>query len=329
MPSHSPCHLSPRQTMTSTDAATFTVSLGLSAHAQAEQFRRRHRPPTKAKQVYLNTLAVYAVQHYLDSMGIDVDLANSYSQQPAQQALMNVADVSLPSGNRLECCPVLPTATDFSVPSEVQADRIGYVAVQLSENLREATLLGFVTEARSAFSFDQLQPIEALPALLSPTTTPIEIPVQLGQWLQNLATAGWEALADWTAPAPQLAWDFRSTAASTSAAPQVQRYRQYSLKGSEDSLQVALVVGLQPLEGSSEEPTEEIEIWVRLQPADAQTRLPASLQLRVLDEDGAVVMQAETRQAEFLQLKFVGATGERFRLQMLWQATDIIESFVL
>ncbi|MEO0759620.1 MAG: DUF1822 family protein [Cyanobacteria bacterium J06648_16] len=314
--------------MTPIDAPTFTVSLGLSAHAQADQFRRYHRLPVKAKQVYLNALAVHAVKVYLDSMGIATDLDGSYSQQPAQQTLMDVADLYLPSGDRLECRPVLPEATELSIPSEVQEDRAGYVAVQLSENLREATLLGFVTEASAAVAFDRLISIERLPALLTPTASPSRIPVQLGQWLQNLTTAGWEALESWAAPAPQLAWDFRGRASVNEleeASPQAQRYQQYRLAQGEDSLDVVLVVGLRPLNDAA----DEIEVWIRLQPVDEQTRLPASLQLRILDADGAVVMQAETRQAEFLQLRFVGISGETFSLHMRWQATDIVESFVL
>ena len=75
------------------DAWTFTVPLALSAHARAEQFQRYQSKPDKAKQVYLNTLAVYAVNVYLECRGFETDLEQSASSDPVMQMLMDVADL--------------------------------------------------------------------------------------------------------------------------------------------------------------------------------------------------------------------------------------------
>ena len=122
----------------------FTVPLALEAHSRAEQFRRYQSNPDKAKQVYLNTLAVYAVNMYLQCRGFETDLETSDSWNPAMQMLLDTADLVVKNRGRLECRPVLPNAEVVCTPAEVWSERIGYVAVRLSESLREATLLGFV-----------------------------------------------------------------------------------------------------------------------------------------------------------------------------------------
>lgn len=51
------------------ESLTFTVNLALEAHAKAKQFRSHASNPQKAKQIYLNTLAVYAVNFLLTVSG--------------------------------------------------------------------------------------------------------------------------------------------------------------------------------------------------------------------------------------------------------------------
>jgi hypothetical protein len=55
------------------ESLTFTVPLSSSAHHLAEQFCRQQSNQKKAKQVYLNTLAVSAVNFYLRCMGVETD----------------------------------------------------------------------------------------------------------------------------------------------------------------------------------------------------------------------------------------------------------------
>jgi hypothetical protein len=67
--------MNPNQSIINSDLEPwiFTVPLALEAHSRAEEFRRYQSNPGKAKQVYLNTLAVYAVHVYLQCRGFETD----------------------------------------------------------------------------------------------------------------------------------------------------------------------------------------------------------------------------------------------------------------
>ena len=102
---------------------TLSIPLTLAAHHQAQLFYQQHPNPLKAKQVYLNTLAVEAVQTYLSWLDIATSLQTSDSCDPIMQTLTDVADLGLPERGRLECRSVLPGAKTCYIPPEVNADR--------------------------------------------------------------------------------------------------------------------------------------------------------------------------------------------------------------
>jgi hypothetical protein len=165
---------------------TFTVPLALKAHSQAEQFRRYQSNPNKAKQVYLNTLAIYAVNIYLQSRGFETDWEKSYSFNPAMQTLMDVADLMVKNYGKLECRPVLPKTEVVDIPAEVFSERIGYVAVQLNESLREATVLGFADKVvQSELPISQLRSLNELPEYLNNIIST----VNLSQWYEGIFEA--------------------------------------------------------------------------------------------------------------------------------------------
>ena len=130
--------------MNSTKTAGLTVPLGSLAHALARPFAAEQITPQKGKKTYLNTLAIYAVHTYLKWLQIETEISQGDSWHPLKRALFDVADLVIPGVGKLECRPVLPGETAFSLPPEVTEDRIGYVAVQFNERLNEVQLLGFV-----------------------------------------------------------------------------------------------------------------------------------------------------------------------------------------
>lgn len=303
------------------DLSAFTVLLALTAHRRAKEFQQRHGAPARQKRVYINTLAVYAAATYLESLGYDIDLDSSHSHDPAQQALMDVADLPVLEVGRLECRPVLPGETALTVPAEVAGDRRAYLAIQLDESLRQATLLGFVTTlpapASSALTVPlaDLRPLAELGRYLEQCTT-ASTPVRLSRWLQQTTETGWQTLADTlaalAAPAPQFA--FRSapseTAAEAQPVPEMGQTKPLTLGQGAGAVTVNLLVGLIP------QADDELEIWVQISPAGDRPQLPPTLQLRILDAVGETVMQAEARSTEAIQLKFGAATGERFSVQV-------------
>lgn len=149
----------------STILGGFEVPLIQEAHQIAEKFSPQQNNLPKAKQVYFNTLAVYAVRFYLRCMKIETDWEKSDSWDFIMQAFLDVADLVLPGIGKLECRPVLPGSQSVYIPPDVSFERVGYVAVQLDRSLRTASLLGFLETVpeEEEFSLNQLQPLEDLP----------------------------------------------------------------------------------------------------------------------------------------------------------------------
>jgi hypothetical protein len=294
---------------------TFTVPLALEAHSRAEQFRRYQSNPHQAKQVYLNTLAVYAVNVYLQCRGFETDLEKSDSWNPVMQMLMDTADLVVKNHGKLECRPVLPTAKIVGVPAEVWSERIGYVAVQLSESLREATVLGFVEKvAISQLPLSQLRSLQELPGYLN-TIKPV---VNLSQWFEKIFDAGWQAVDVLLGtPQPELAFSFRSAPVA-----EIRRCKPIELGTPQQS-----VVMIVALAGESE---QQMEITVGVRPTPSQTYLPSNLRLMVLNEQGEVVMDVRAgSDNKAIQLEFEGEAGDGFSVKVVLADVSVIEHFVI
>lgn len=291
----------------------FTVPLALEAHYRAKQFCNYQSNSAKAKQIYLNALAVYAVNFYLQCRGFETDLERSGSNNSAMQMFVNIADLIVKNRGKLECRPVLPNAVSMHVPLEVWNDRIGYVAVQLNESLREATVLGFVDRVkRSEFPLSQLRSLAEFPAYLNKMT----LLVHLSQWFENIVEAGWQTIESLTQEkTTELAFSFRNK-------PEVKRYKLIELGETETS--VAMVVSL------IQESAPEIEISVEIQPSPSHTYLPDYLELMVLDEAGEVVIDAHTRSDnKSIQLAFTGESGDRFSVKLVLGNINVTENFLI
>lgn len=152
--------------MTYTNRSMFTVPLTSKAYKLAKSFKSQYENSTKAQQVYLNTLAVYAVETYCECLGIETDLENSDSLNPVMQPLMNIADLEIEGIGKIECRPVLPEDEFCYIPVDTWENRIGYIVVEIDELSREATLLGFyppvnALEMMEEISLDSFLPLES------------------------------------------------------------------------------------------------------------------------------------------------------------------------
>lgn len=290
------------------------MPLTLEAHQFAQQFRQLHPHPQKAKRVYLNTLTVYAVHTYLKTLGIDSQLTAGDSWNPTLQALSDTADLVVQNQGKIECRPVLPGVETCAVPPEVWGDRLGYIAVQLDHDLREATLLGFVPAVQAeAIPLDQLRPLDELLIPLS------QEQIHVGDWLQGIFAAGWQALEELTLP-QHLTWQFRG---DTTVASPVIRHKIVTIAQAHPASSVALILGIAPTQ------TTERDIWIRVCPTDQHTHLLPELEVKILDAAGVPVMQAQARDTEAIQLKFGGQPLEKFTVQMIWGAFERMETFVI
>ncbi|MEZ2232572.1 DUF1822 family protein [Microcoleus sp.] len=153
--------------MKNIDNCELTIQLSKQAHQDAHKFASQQSTPEKVKQVYTNTLAVYAVRHFLQWLGIETDLSAGDSWHSVIRCFNDVADLVIPDLGKLECRPVLPGQTAISIPPEVTEDRIAYIAVQFQEQLNEVQLLGFYPaidpqSPPETIEISRLQPIETL-----------------------------------------------------------------------------------------------------------------------------------------------------------------------
>ncbi|NJN88057.1 MAG: DUF1822 family protein [Leptolyngbyaceae cyanobacterium SL_7_1] len=298
-----------------------TIPITLKMHQLAQHFRQHHPHPQKAKQTYLNTLAVYSVHSYLNWLGIETDLPTSHSWDVTLQQLADVADLHVVGKGRLECRPVLPDQPLCVVPAEVWNGRIGFVAVQLDAALEEATLLGFVpTMTAEALPLEQLRSLDQLLNHLDQLghAQPLKA-ATLRQWLENRVEMGWstaETVLGWHQPA--LA--FRGAEAADSSAFVVRGKLLHLTEA--DPAPLVLLVGVRSTTAM------EVEVWVKLCPQD-ETLLPSALELCVLDGAGVAVMQAQARSTEMIQLVFSAAWDEQFSIRVTLDNATILQPFTV
>lgn len=309
------------------ESLTLTVPLASSAHRLAEQFRRKHCNQKKAKQVYLNTLAVSAVKFYLRCMGIETDWEASLSWNPVMQSLMDVADLDVTALGKLECRPVLPETELVHIPAEVWSDRIGYVAVQLDQSLREATLLGFIkTVSTDSLPVSQLRSLEDLLEHLCHLRQPesVKMQVNLSQWFGNLFDAGWQSLETLLATEQEnLALSLRSTSGLSEASVKGAKLIDLGLQLGSKS--VALLMAITP------EAEQKVGILVQVHPVGGEAYLPSTLRLGLLSESGVALQEVQSRsQDNYIQLKrFRGLPGECFNIKVAFGEASVTQAFVI
>ena len=318
------------------EQVNFQVPLTSCFHQAAQRFYQHHTDARKAKQVYLNALSVQAVAFYLTCLGIKTDLEQSESWNPIVQVLADIADLWVDGWGRLECRPVLPGQSNWAVPFEVLADRIGFVFVQFDTELTESTLIGFLPQLEEAWvTLAQLQPIDDFPIYLSqlpqqatPTVpTPSGTRVALRPWLTQATAAGWthleQLIANWRAQ--PLVFNFRTPLAKLKPVEPITtgaKQGKFMSLGTLPEEEVLLIVGISPSQDNV-----AFNITVELYPTGSQAYLPPALQLIVMDEAHIPVLQAEGRQSEGLEFQFSGEPGECFNIQINLNQLTLVESF--
>ncbi|WP_299488190.1 DUF1822 family protein [Acaryochloris sp. IP29b_bin.137] len=322
---------------------TFTVPLSWEAQVQAQHHRAQQVTLEKAKKAYLNTLAVYAVDYYLRCLGFKPDLSRSDCTDQISLHFLDIADLLLPNLGKLECRPVLPGAEVLEIPSEVHEDRIGYLAVQFTQSLKQATILGFIPDPLHQVPLSHLKSLATFPEFLHDLrqTTVVEqlepfqgsAVVELGQWLEGVVSTGWQTLDTLLNYHPQCVMlrsqpgledgqlvtllDTADQAAHTSKVKLV----DLGLQLGEQTVMLMLTLALKE--------DRTLSTQVRIYPARHE-HLPPQLQLRMLSETGDVLQEVWSRgQDNYIQLKpFSGERGDRFRLQMALDEICVTENFV-
>lgn len=310
--------------MTMTFAEALTVPLSGEAHRYAEIFAAEQGTIEKGKQVYLNTLAVVAVQTYLKWLDIKTAIQKSDCWQNGLRKIFNVADLVLPNIGKVECRPILPGEEELFLPPEVTENRVGYLAVKFEEDLNQAQLLGFVS-GRNINRFQEsipLKQIESLDRLIDEINWQRKR-VNLSQWFEGILQPEWQPLE--LLPANHVrrsrSLRFQSDRANISCGKIISWDN-----GASEQLTVLEVKVMAKLE----EEEEEIDICLRLYPGNEILHLPAGLKVQILDESGNYCMEAEARQADdWIQLEFGCQAQEQFTVEISLGEQIVRENFVV
>lgn len=305
-----------------TESIPLMVPLDAEAHRLAAELAAEQSTPKKGKQVYLNSMAVYAVRSYLQGMEWETDLHGGDSWSPYLSGLLDATDLVLPGKGRLECRPVLPGETTFTLPMDVPEDLIGYVAVQLEEPLDLVQLLGFfpavapdnppeVIEVADLLPIDALtERLEELEAAAAPSSTL----VNLSQWLQDnfakAVEAGWQTMEE-------IFGSRQASLAVRYAAGQRSKLIDLGIGNP-----VALIIAI-----TEESEEEEITVLLQLRPTESQT-LPSGLKLILRDASGDRISESTaTEEDEFIQGQYSCQPGVGFTVTVALGDVSVTENF--
>ena len=314
-----------------TQKLSFTLPLSFEAHSIAQELVLGISNQEKCKQIYLNTLAVYAVNHYLHCMGFETDFPGSDSRNPLAVKLMNVADlivknigvnkIGVQKIGKLECLPVLPEAEVVEIPPEVWEDRVGYVIVQLNDSLKSAKILGFTPQAAPEVSLSQLQSLEDFLSLLtelesieSTQTEKKSDIVNFRQWLNGVVDDSWQKIDELLKP-QQLGLAFKNEMSVT-------RGHKIDLGMYLDRISVALIMKVM-----SKHENEEVDVLTQVYPI-GETALPEGVKLIIADTMGEVVLEVISRADDnWIQSEFTAESGESFNITVAYGESEVTKAF--
>ena len=325
--------------MNRTKTTHINISLDRKAHEKAQHLAAQQKTVSQGKQVYLNTLAVYAVSYYLKWLQIESDLEEcdrSLDLLPTG----NSADLLIPDCGRLECRSVLPQEKYLTIPAQATEERIGYVAVQFAEDLNRVQLIGFLPSVAptSESLHIPLEKLQSLELLLQKISQPIaqrtkSKSVNLGQWWSKIFEPGWvdlETLFKANPLPPNPAWQIRTQhynlrgTTNKSNPLKVRKGKLIDLGVKLGNNVFALVITCTSIANA------EVEILLQVYPGDDRIYLPANLELVVLDETETLVPQLQVKSRETdncIQLSLTGVSGERFSLRLTQEEISFTETF--
>ena len=316
-----------------TERLVYTVPIGINAHNQAKKFSLNQGNLKKAKQVYLNTLAVWSVNTYVNILGWPTSLETSDSWSPLLNSLMNIADLKIPNYGKLECIRKETNSNFIDVPAEVWTDRIAYIVVELSQSLREAKILGFVSQLNDGkILLSNLQSLEKFPACLEQQKhkqlLSLPQPVKLSQWREGVFERSWRQPDTATLPSQTLSF-FSTSQLTVSKIDSltndagITRVKLIELESSASIRQIALLLNIKS------QKNQEVEISVKASPTYICPQLPYGLEIMILDERSKQMMQAQAKKTESIEFRFCGKIGDEFGIQVVLDRFSKIENFII
>ena len=320
---------------------SYKMTITLSAKLAAKKFAERQITASKRRQVYLNTLAISVVNWYLQCLGWETDLENSYSWNLELQTLLDVADILVPGCGRIECLCVEGSTQKLAISQDISEDTIACIVVNLSTQDRFAEILGFTKDTSTkAISLDSLTPIDNFPGYLASFTESSNLPQtlsKLSSWLTEACTGDWLAWDSLTQQNPTMAFrtpasqacdrrfeqetDLETESETTTHHKKVKRVKVWQLETASQSHAVALIVELK------ETTDRTVDIAIEICPADNSRLLPSGMIIDIMDEQQEIMVHAYIQaDSELVEFSLSGQLGEIFSIRATLNATTVTES---
>jgi hypothetical protein len=271
---------------------------------------------------------VYTVNFYLNCLGFKTEIEESDCRNPICLQFLDVADLAIAQIGKLECRPVLPNERSCKIPPEARADRIAYVAVQMSDSLKEATILGFSPTVTAEISLNQLRSLAEFPdylARLQNDTLAQKKVTHLLQWFDETFEAGWQTLESILGTGSNNLVLLRE-ATRFGVGEDVKRAKLLDLGMQFGDRGAILAIAI------SQNSDETVKVLVQVHPSRGQAYLPSNLELVMLsDTDEPIQPPVRSRsQDNYIQLKrFFAQTGDSFKIRVALDGISITEDFLL
>jgi len=298
-----------------TNSKGFHVTLTRLAHQKARQLSARAVKRNKIKESYLNYLAIYAVQYYLTCLNIEV----SPGIDVIEQVLLSTSYLTLQSGEKIECIPILPDEHYLCISLEVQEERIGYVAVGLNLELTEANILGFVKQAKNTqISLKQLQSIEYLPGHIEAACS-APFAINLKQWIKGIFEQDWQSLENIFGQSYVVNFRHRSESV-------IQRAKLVKIQ-TIDSAEHYVILSVAVME----ETQEKLGIKINLSAGAYERYLPNDTRLTLLSPAGERLSETIARLTDnWIELPYIkGKEKEEFEVVVALDTNYFSEKFIL
>ncbi|NEO99800.1 MAG: DUF1822 family protein [Symploca sp. SIO2E9] len=298
----------------------------------AHQFAQQQPNGAKAKQVFLNTLAVCTFNNYLKILGIPSDPSNCDSWNPVMRMTTNVADLEVIGKGRIECRSISAlereNTAECYVPTEVKDERIAYVVTQIESERSDALILGFLERVDSeVLPLNRLRPISDFPMYLDQYSLSDRV-TQLSNWLHGQIETAWQTIEDILGISlTNYQWRNNRSLAAESTTPNLSSVVRGKVLEVPIRQGIEAIVLITELIPKSE---QELSIELKICPSTKQTFLPVGLEMTVVDAVGEAVMHTQARdENRMIELGFNAEPGDCFSLRIELAEVTIEEEFVV
>jgi Protein of unknown function (DUF1822) len=272
------------------------------------------------RQIYLNSLALYAADWYLQCLQFETQ--HDRSEDWWIQYLSKSAALEICKIGKIECIPVMENSSTVMLSKDVEIDRVGYLFVRLNEALTSAEILGFSPKYSEMVRLDRLQSTDDLiDYLCDLESQPVVSRVKLGEWWEGIFNGAWEEIDRLLSP-QALAPALRNKS-QVQSVKLIDRGQKIKLGSTPESPTVILTIKIEQIDDVNS------DIYLQLYPASPDRYLPVGLKFNVLHDDGTVLGFFETIAEDFSgEVVLDGAKdGDRFSIEIELDGIKKIESY--